>query len=178
VADAAQDCAVSRLGFLISISFLGLAAVILSVFQHAPRLMWNESASVPMGLYTLHPASPLKVGDLVAERPPASLARYMAVRRYLPLGVPLLKFIAAIPDQTVCRHGSVIAIDGLAVATARASDHANRPLPAWQGCHRLNASEVFLLNPARPDSFDGRYFGMVPRESVMAKAEALWTESE
>ena len=130
------------------------------------------------GLYTLHAASPLKVGDLVAERPPANLARYMAVRRYLPLGVPLLKFVAAIPAQTVCRQGPVITIDGLAVATALASDHANRPLPGWQGCHRLNAHEIFLLNPARPDSFDGRYFGMVPRESVMAKAEALWTESE
>ncbi|HUE64943.1 MAG TPA: S26 family signal peptidase [Rhizomicrobium sp.] len=168
----------SRVGYLIFTSFLALSAVVFSLFQHAPRLMWNESASVPVGLYTLHPASPLKVGDLVAERPATNLARYMAVRRYLPLGVPLLKFIAAIPDQTVCRQGPVITIDGLAVATARASDHANRPLPGWQGCHRLNAGEIFLLNPARPDSFDGRYFGMVPRESVMAKAEALWTESE
>lgn len=168
----------SRSGYLVFTSFLALTAVIFSRFQHAPRLMWNESASVPVGLYTLHPASPLKVGDLVAERPPANLARYMAVRRYLPFGVPLLKFVAAVSDQTVCRHGSVITIDGLAVATAYASDHADRPLPGWQGCHRLNARELFLLNPARPDSFDGRYFGMVPRESVMAKAQALWTESE
>jgi conjugative transfer signal peptidase TraF len=169
---------VSRIGYLSFTSFLALSAVIFSLFQHAPRLMWNESASVPVGLYTLHRASPLKVGDLVAERPPAALAHYMAERRYLPLGVPLLKFVGAVPDQTVCRHGSVISIDGLAVATARASDHSNRPLPGWQGCHRLNTREIFLLNPARPDSFDGRYFGMVPRENVMAKAEALWTESE
>jgi conjugative transfer signal peptidase TraF len=169
---------VSRLGYLIITSFLALAAITFSLFQHAPRLMWNESASVPVGLYTLHSASHFKVGDLVAERPPTNLARYMAARRYLPLGVPLLKFVAAVPDQTVCRHGSVISIDGLAVATARASDHANRPLPDWQGCHRLNAREIFLLNPARPDSFDGRYFGIVPRQSVMARAEALWTESE
>jgi conjugative transfer signal peptidase TraF len=169
---------VSRFGYLVIVSFLALSAVMFSAFQHAPQLMWNESASVPVGLYTLHSAFPLKVGDLVAERPPASLARYMAVRRYLPLGVPLLKFIAAVSDQTVCRHGSLITIDGLAVATARASDHANRPLPGWQGCHRLNAREIFLLNRARPDSFDGRYFGMSLRESVMAKAEALWTEPE
>jgi conjugative transfer signal peptidase TraF len=169
---------VSRFGYLVIVSFLALSAVMFSAFQHAPRLMWNESASVPVGLYTLHPAFPLNVGDLVAERPPADLARYMAVRRYLPLGVPLLKFVAAVPDQIVCRHGAVITIDGLAVATARAGDHANRPLPVWQGCHRLNTNEIFLLNRARPDSFDGRYFGMVPRESVMAKAEALWTESE
>ena len=88
----------SRIGYLIFTSFLALSAVVFSRFQHAPRLpMWNESASVPVGLYALHPASPFKlVGDLVAERPLAALAHYMAERRYLPLGVPLLKFVGAV----------------------------------------------------------------------------------
>jgi len=168
----------SRFGYLTITCFLALFAVIFSLFHHTPRLMWNGSASVPIGLYRLHARSPIQVGDLVAERPPAALALYMAERRYLPLGVPLLKFVGAISGQTVCRRSSVITIDGLAVATVLASDHANRPLPVWQGCHRLKSSEIFLLNPARADSFDGRYFGVVPLEGVTATAEALWTEGD
>ena len=168
----------SRFGYLMVTCFLTVFAAIFSLFHHTPRLMWNGSASVPIGLYTLHAPSPVQVGDLVAEQPPAALAHYLARRRYLPTGVPLLKFVGAISDQTVCRHGPVITIDGLAVATARASDHANRPLPVWQGCVRLNAREVFLLNPTSSDSFDGRYFGVVPLGSVTARAEPLWTEGE
>ena len=168
----------SRFGYLMITYCLALFAIIFSLFHHSPRLMWNGSASVPIGLYTLHPPSSVQVGDLVAEQPPAALARYLAERRYLSTGVPLLKFVGAISDQTVCRLGRVITIDGPAVATALASDHANRPLPVWQGCHRLNAREIFLLNPASADSFDGRYFGVVPLESVTPKAEPLWTEGE
>jgi conjugative transfer signal peptidase TraF len=168
----------SRFGYLMVTYFLALFAIIFSLFHHTPRLMWNGSASVPIGFYTLHAPSPVQVGDLVAERPPAALARFMAQRRYLPLGTPLLKFVGAISGQTVCRRGSVVTIDGLAVATALASDHANRPLPVWQGCRRLKPSEIFLLNPARADSFDGRYFGVVPLDGVTARAQPLWTESE
>ena len=70
-----------------------------------------------------------------------------------------------------------VSVDGLAIAKARARDHAHRPLPVWQGCHTLKCNEIFLLNPAAPDSFDGRYFGDVPLSTVMARAEPLWTES-
>jgi conjugative transfer signal peptidase TraF len=168
----------SRFGYLMVTYFLALFAIIFSLFHHAPRLMWNGSASVPIGLYALHYPSLAQVGDLVAERPPAALALYMAERRYLPLNVPMLKFVGAISGQTVCRNGATITIDGLAVATALASDHANRPLPVWRSCHRLKADEIFLLNPARADSFDGRYFGVVPLAGVTARAEPLWTESE
>ena len=168
----------SRFGYLTITCVLALFAIIFSLFPHTPRLMWNGSASVPIGLYTLHPPAPIQVGDLVAEQPPAALARYLAERRYLPTGAPLLKFVGAISGQTVCRHRWVITIDGLAVAAAQASDHANRLLPVWQGCHRLKAAEIFLLNPASGDSFDGRYFGVVPIDGVTAKAEPLWTEGE
>jgi type IV secretory pathway protease TraF len=100
----------------------------------------------------------------------------MAVRHYLPLNVPLLKYIGALSGQTVCRHGLLVSIDGLHVATALMRDHARSPLPVWQGCRILKPGEIFILNRAVLDSFDGRYFGVLPLTTVIARAEPLWTE--
>src|SRR3546814_1910708 len=47
---------------------------------------------------------------------------------------------------------------------ARARDRAGRPLPAWFGCRKLRSGELFTMNPAAPDSFDGRY---LDRKSVV-----------
>ncbi|HEY2010843.1 MAG TPA: S26 family signal peptidase [Rhizomicrobium sp.] len=167
----------TRFGYFITTYLMTLAIGVFSLFPHIPRLLWNASASTPVGLYSLHPANQLRVGDLVADRPPPSLARFMAARRYLPLDVPLLKYVGALPGQTVCRQRLFVSVDGLHVTTALPRDHALRPLPVWQGCRLLKPGEIFLLNPTVPDSFDGRYFGVLPRDTVTARAVPLWTEN-
>jgi conjugative transfer signal peptidase TraF len=151
-------------------------ATTVTVFQKL--LLWNASASVPRGLYLLRSARPLHVGELVTVQPPSQLARFMAARRYLPLGVPLLKYIKALPGQIVCRHLLSISIDGDPVAVARERDSRTRALPAWQGCRTLRAGEVFLLNRAASDSFDGRYFGVLSTSTITARAQSLWIFEE
>ncbi len=141
-------------------------------------LLWNGSASAPRGFYLLRPAWPLRVGELVAVVPPEPLARFAALRGYLPLGIPLLKHVAALGGQTVCRFAYVVTVDGRAVAMARARDTRGRPLPRWQGCRTLRAGQVFLLNSEIPDSFDGRYFGVLSANTITARAERLWLISE
>lgn len=141
-------------------------------------LLWNGSASAPRGLYLLRLAMPLHSGELVAVAPPEPLARFAAVRGYLPIGVPLLKHIAALDGQTVCRFARIVWVNGRAVAIARERDSVGRSLPSWQGCRTLRAGQVFLLNPTIPDSFDGRYFGVLPATAITARAEPLWTISE
>lgn len=166
----------SRFGYFMLTYLIALCLGIFSLFHHTPRLMWNASASTPVGLYRLHSADQLRVGDLIADRPPLALARFMAERRYLQLDVPLLKYVGALPGQTVCRQGLLVSVDGRHVATALTRDHARRSLPVWQGCQTLKPGEIFLLNPSVPDSFDGRYFGVLPLSTVTARALPLWTE--
>ncbi|HEY0106773.1 MAG TPA: S26 family signal peptidase [Rhizomicrobium sp.] len=55
-------------------------------------------------------------------------------------------------------------------------DHKLRPLPAWSGCRRLGSNDLFLLMGHIPDSFDGRYFGVTPRTSLIGKLVPLWTK--
>lgn len=142
-----------------------------------PRLLWNASASAPIGIYAIETEAPIRRGDLVAVRLPAALARFLARRGYLPTGVPLLKQVAAVADQKVCRSAAKITIDGIAVGVAFVRDRAGRALPVWQGCQRIPSGQLFLMNPAARDSFDGRYFGLVPTRQVIGSALPLWTDT-
>lgn len=150
------------------------ATLVVAVLPASKLLLWNASASAPIGLYRLYPDDRPTVGDWVAIAPPPALGRFMAERRYLPTGVPLLKRVAARPGAVVCRQGAVVSIDGRTVALALASDRHDRPLPVWRGCHVLRASELFLLNAA-PDSLDGRYFGPVPASGLIGRAVPILT---
>jgi conjugative transfer signal peptidase TraF len=160
---------------ILSVMLLGTCVMAFSSVAHPmPRLLWNASASVPVGLYDIHPAGRLTAGELLVVRPPAPLARFMAARRYLALGVPLIKHVAALPGQIVCRSGRTIAVDGIVEAQALDRDARGRKLPAWQGCRVVQSDEVFLMNAGVPDSFDGRYFGQVPDSTIIGSATPLW----
>ncbi|WP_316979513.1 S26 family signal peptidase [Shumkonia mesophila] len=156
---------------------LGLAALGFAAFADpVPRLIWNASASAPIGLYWVdHDASAR--GDLVlAELPPH--ARWLAAERgYLAEGMPLVKRVAALGSDTVCVVRARIFINGWPVTERLAEDHRGRPLPRWNGCRRLADDEVFLLMANVPDSFDGRYFGPVHRAAILGTLLPLWMGS-
>jgi conjugative transfer signal peptidase TraF len=138
-----------------------------------PLLLWNASASVPVGLY-MRTARPPRVGALVLLRLPLPVRSLAAARGYLPDGALLIKPVAAGAGDLVCRHGPRIAINGRAVARASGADRMGRPLPRWSGCRRLTAQQVFLLS-REPDSFDGRYFGPLLRRALTGTALPVWT---
>ena len=161
------------IGTTIVASAFATAFVAVAIADPFPRAIWNASASAPIGLYRIHPDRDPAISALVAITPPARWSRWMAGRGYLPEGVPLLKHVAAKAGQRVCRIGAVVSVDARPVATARARDGQGRPLPDWQGCRTLRAGELLLLNPAHPDSLDGRYFGPLPASAVIGRATPL-----
>lgn len=155
----------------LSITLIALPAIA----TWSPRILWNASASVPIGLYRLHPVAHLTIGDLVAVQPPPALSDYLDARGYIPRGVPLLKHVVALEGALVCRSGDRITVDHRRLGDAHAQDFHGRDLPVWRGCHRLEAGEVFLMNPDAPDSLDGRYFGPLPLTAITARLTPLWT---
>lgn len=144
------------------------AAVALIVLPAAVALpttiIWNATASAPTGLYLVRPTAPLHVGELVVVMPSEPLAGWLDARGHVPRGVPLLKPVAALPDQRICRHGDAV------IAFARDHDRIGRALLVWDGCRTVADDEVFLLNTAHPDSLDGRYFGALPAASIIGRA--------
>lgn len=166
----------SRFGWVLATYVAVLGVAVAAVVTAPKRLLWNASASAPVGLYVLRSARPLRVGELVVVQAPEPLARFMAARRYLPLGVPLLKQVIALPGAKVCRFGDVILVNGQTVGFALVKDRLGRPLPVWQGCRAIPHDQVFLMNRTVRDSFDGRYFGLLSAELVVARAVPIWTD--
>jgi type IV secretory pathway protease TraF len=123
----------------------------------APVLV-NESPSVPRGLYARDPGASLRPGVFVAT-PQPPLARAYLAGLGMPSGVRLLKRVAAAGGDVVCRRGDRLQV-GPRVVRVAARDRRGAGLPAWSGCRRLTADEVFLLGDT-PGSFDSRYFGPV-----------------
>ena len=151
---------------------LGLLAV--AQIDHTPHLIWNASASVPVGLYVVRASNPPSLGDLVAVRLPEDLSSWVVERGYVGADTLLLKRVAAVSGMTVCRHDLDITLDGTVVAQAASADQQGRPLPRWSGCVTLGTDDVFLLITDVADSLDGRYFGPLSADTILGRAIPLW----
>lgn len=163
-----------RGGQRLAIGSAGLALLILPLaFPPAPRLVWNASASAPVGLYRVSPGTMPGYGDMVVAHVPLQYRRMAAERHYLPANVPLVKRVAAIAGDDICAIGTGIFANGHRIADRLTVDGQGRRLPQWQGCVRLRGRQLLLLMD-RPGSFDGRYFGPTDGDDFVGKAWLLW----
>jgi len=157
------------------------APLLLSV--HALGLRVNWTSSMPLGLYREVPAC-LERGALVLICLPEKIARAGRQRRYLPLGdcpegvSPIVKQIVAIAGDEIELQEEFLAVKGIVVARTglRSTDSLGRPLDHAQLGRRLVADgEVWVLGSERSRSWDSRYFGAVPVESIVASAKPVLT---
>lgn len=167
----------TRFGYVMTTYFAAMGGAFAAIVPVPVKLLWNASASTPLGLYDLAAPNGLKIGDLVAVRPPKPLADFMVGRGYIGRGMPLLKPVAALPGQQVCRAGRTVNVDGVRLGEAQERDRRGRVLPIWQGCRRIASDQIFLMNPSVRDSLDGRYFGPLPRATVIGRATPLYTDA-
>jgi len=171
-----RRCGRRRPRAILALTLLGLGLIGLATLgRPAPWLVWNASASAPIGLYRVLPGKPIR-GDLVLVRTPSSVRQLAAERGYLPQNVPLVKRVAALDGDIVCAADDVISVNGRVVAERLARDRLGRPLPTWSGCHLLDGGKAFLLMKGRTDSFDSRYFGPVTTAAIIGRLAPLWVE--
>lgn len=157
----------------LAVAILAVAAVTAPAIHASPKqLVWNASASLPVGLYMARRPSTLERGDMILIRLPAEVRSFAAMRGYVPASVPVLKRIAALPGDKICREGERVSFAG-AEATAKPADRLGRPMPHWHGCRTLEAGEIALRADAA-DSFDSRYFGAVPSSGLVATVRPVW----
>lgn len=146
------------------VSFLGGFVIML---QLRTVIVLNASASVPYGFYRLHhvPAA-LRVNQLVVVH----------VEDWSDTRVPLLKPVAAVAGERICRYGHELMIHGKSygpVLEMWRGFHLPSAVPS-DGCLQVPEGQVFLASAA-PRSKDSRYFGTVAITQVRAVATPLWT---
>lgn len=141
------------------------------VADRAPALaLVNESPSLPRGLYLRDPGAAIARGATVALAQPAGGRAYLGGLG-MPADVLLIKRVAGVGGDRVCRRGGEIELAGRSLPV-RGRDRRGVVLPQWRECRRLGADELFLLGDT-PGSFDSRYFGPVRRDDV----EGVFRES-
>jgi conjugative transfer signal peptidase TraF len=153
---------------VLALSLLVAACAALMTAHAQPVIIYNPSQSVPSGFY-LRSGEPPRRGDFITVAALEVAPEYAALRGYADRSDRFLKRVAATEGQLVCAEDEMISIDGAQVATRIERDVEGRTLPAWRGCHRLGADELFLLGDT-DDSFDGRYWGPV----TMNLIEGVW----
>lgn len=154
-----------RLIILGAAGAIGIALALAS-FGARPALVWNFTASAPVGLYRTLDRSWGR-GDWVAVEPSPALRAAMAELGVLERSRLLVKRVAASAGDEVCRDGLRVTINGREVAVARAQTSSGAPLPAWSGCRQLRPDDIFLLGQT-DGSFDGRYFGVTQASEIVA----------
>jgi conjugative transfer signal peptidase TraF len=150
------------------VPLLGTVAV-----RPGPKLVWNATASMPVGLYAIVSTRDPALGDTVLARVPEAWRALADRRAYIPAGVPLIKRVAGVPGDKVCAWGSRISVNSRQLAWRLAHDARQRALPWWEGCLTLRDDAVFLLS-SDPSSFDGRYLGPTSRDDILGRARLLW----
>lgn len=150
-----------------------LAALTAAAVALAPRVILNETASLPLGLYWMGEAT-LSPGELVAFPVPVDVARLVVERHYLRPGAVLVKPIAARAGDVVCTREGVLTVNGKRQGDVHQVDSAGRPLPRFDFCGPVPEG-YFLPASTVPLSFDGRYFGLVPLAQVRGRVRPLWT---
>ncbi|WP_319411296.1 S26 family signal peptidase [uncultured Cohaesibacter sp.] len=164
--------------FAYAVGAIAAASIFGTTFFFSPplKLVWNVSASAPVGLYIVAEPVGLEVTDLVAVRLPERLQTFAVERGYIGNDVPLLKRIVGLPGQMVCRLDGSITVDEVTMGHTREADQQGRLLPKWDGCQTIGQNELFLMNWQVDDSLDGRYFGPLPASSIIGLARPLWTD--
>lgn len=155
------------------IAILITALFLTMIWPPRPALVWNASESSPIGLYRVESSEHVARGDMVIAWAPRHARRLAAERHYLPSNVPLVKRVAAGPGDRICAAGEAVYVNGLLAARRREADPSGRPLPAWSGCHDLEAGQLLLLMSGG-SSFDGRYFGITFTRDLIGRARLIW----
>lgn len=142
----------------------------------------NLTVSLPVGLYVVTRGAPTR-GAIVLVCLSPEVAAFARRRGYVPHGgclgdtAPLGKMVLALPGDMVRLSRVGLSVNGEAVSESRprASDSRGRPLPRLSpGRYIVQAGELWLAAP-HPLSFDSRYFGAVPRSSVVSALRPLLT---
>jgi len=157
---------------------LALAAA-LGLAARAGGLRVNMTASMPRGLWRAVPGTPQR-GDAVFFRPDETHPTIRWAREVGVLGAGfdrspiLLKRIVAVPGDLVTFDDGVV-VNGRPLPHSRplARDAAGRLIPATACAGVVSEHGFWVLGDRAERSLDSRYFGPIPRTSILSRAAPL-----
>ena len=173
--------------FLVTLGFLLAGGTVLLLSQlklSLPRMppelalfIYNETASLPQGIYMRIPYWYLHEGDYVVYQPNEETRTITMDRGWLAKDGLLLKKVGAKEGgyYGVSPHDMRFSVQGKYFGQAFSEDREGKPVPVQYGGHRVPEGE-FLPVGTSTRSFDGRYTGTVSVDNIKAKVVPLLTK--
>lgn len=145
-----------------------------------------SSQSLPTNSSAYVSNSSIKRGSLVLACLPDTVAKLANERNYVARGkctqdtAPVGKYVVGVTGDKLVISSDGVWLNGSKVPNSQAAitDAKGRTMPRIElgtlaQPYEIKAVEVFLLN-FKADSFDGRYYGVVPLELIKAQLEPLF----
>ena len=156
--------------------------LLIAIAIHALHLVMNTTSSMPVGIYNVESLTkPVTAGDIVVVCPPLEAAVLARERGYLVRGscaggvVAMIKIVLATAGAWVDVEPHGLSVNGVRVSKSATTDRdtSMRPLNhVTFGRHRIPVGYIWLWSP-HPNSWDSRYYGMVPVKNVRGTASLV-----
>jgi conjugative transfer signal peptidase TraF len=175
------------------VAAIAATLILAASFALSTVVKLNLTASMPVGIYLVHPTKTFRRGSIVVACPPADAQRigfqngYLApARGILPSSrcdagsAPLLKYAIALGGDVVQLNDRGLEVDGQVIDAHKIArvDRNGRALTSIpNGAYHLEAGDVWLYSPAAY-SWDSRYFGPAKVRDVLGTAVPLWTTGQ
>ena len=156
----------------VAVSTLLLAGIFLTI-RFEKLIIYNPTPSVQTGFY-VYDGHKYEPGSIILFKTPSIVKDY--TEKYFSKA-PLehfLKPVLAKEGDHVCYKNGAFYLNGEAFAGASKEDSAGHPLPLWQECRIMRAGEYFVFSDLVENSFDSRYYGPVPKESIIGSFVLLF----
>jgi conjugative transfer signal peptidase TraF len=167
---------------LVPFVVMGAAAILVSITlllwrQWGPKLLINETASEPFGIYRLvrHEESDYRRGMFVVFPVPRDLRAVVYGRHWMRNGIPFLKELLGVEGDRVCVFADRLEINTHAIGPVFERDSTGQSLPQQRGCFIVQPGYFFAASHYLDKSFDGRYFGALPVSQIQGEARPVWT---
>ena len=170
-----MDSRISRTKLLAAALASALFAFLLFASPGTGHLYINTTPSLPEGLYITTDSIPVK-GDIVVFDAPPEIAGIADARGWKPAGIPFMKKIGATAGETYEireEDGTLQFYIGTEyIGRVYEKDSQGRPMPLRIG--KFDVPEGHFLPIAENEkSFDGRYYGPIPRKCIRSSAKPL-----
>ena len=135
----------------------------------------NITDSLPLGLYLRIPGREFQCGDYIVYEPSEEVQRMVADYGWGDGNHVFLKQIGAVAGEHYAVHEATheFTVEGMCRGRVFDTDTQGQPLPRLRG--EFIVPEGHILPVAtNPRSFDGRYTGTIPVDSIRTKVIPLW----
>lgn len=134
----------------------------------------NTTHSLPRGIYRLYSPENIEKGDIVVFDIPDSAEEYVHGRNYVPsIVTTMMKIVASdsLEDNIRIDNGE-LTVNNENWGAVKKYDSQGRKVPELTIENLKKENHLLLLSKVE-NSFDGRYFGVIPREKIKNKAELV-----